>query len=84
MSGQSTPQFFPRDGGTVKVLAVCRISTKGQDESSLSQQLVKLKQFVANQFHGPIELSVISCRGERQDRSESSAPSPPPAGRPER
>jgi hypothetical protein len=27
---------------------------------------------------------VISCRGEHQARSESSAPSPRPAGRPER
>jgi len=84
MSGQSTRQFVPRDGGTARVLAVCRISTEGHDESGLSQQLVALKQFVADHYNGPVEWSVISCRGEHQARSESSAPSPRPAGRPER
>jgi site-specific DNA recombinase len=78
--------LVPRSSETPRVLALCRISSIHQDERSLASQLTKLTQSVAGQHNGRVKWSVISDRGsgESQARSESSAPSLPPAGRTER
>jgi DNA invertase Pin-like site-specific DNA recombinase len=66
------PPLVARDGMTLRVVTVCRISTGQQDERSLDDQLAKLKQFVADHFDGPVEWTAISSRGsgEHLDREE--------------
>lgn len=66
------PPLVARDGITLRVVTVCRISTGQQDERSLDDQLAKLKQFVADHFDGPVEWTAISSRGsgEHLDREE--------------
>jgi site-specific DNA recombinase len=64
--------FVPRGGRVLKTVSVSRISTDHQDERSLEDQLAKHKSFMAGQYSGPIEWTVIKSRGsgEHLDRNE--------------
>jgi site-specific DNA recombinase len=57
------PPLKARDGRTLRVLAVVRISTEHQDEKSLDDQFELTKERVTLSFDGAIEWSLIRSRG---------------------
>ena len=65
--------LVPRNGHTLQVLIVARISgCQNQKELSLEDQVDHAKQEVAELYHGPCEFHVIATKGkgERLDRPE--------------
>ncbi len=71
-----TPPLEARDGHTLRVLAICRISSTDaakQDVRSLDDQENLIRNWVASHWEGPVEVKVIAGRGsgERLDRQES-------------
>ena len=66
------PALAPRDGRTLRVLGVARISTEHQDARSLDDQRALIERYVHDHYDGPIEFKLISSRGsgETLDRSE--------------
>ncbi len=68
-----TRPMVPRDGHTLRVLIVARISgCQNQKELSLEDQEDHARQEVADQYNGPSEFKVIATigKGERLDRPE--------------
>jgi hypothetical protein len=71
-----SPRFkplVPRNGGTLQVLAVQRISGCGkQKEVSKEDQLEHAREEIAERYQGPVEFTAISttAKGERLDRPE--------------
>ena len=68
-----TQPLVPRDGRTLRVLIVARISgCQNQKELSLEDQEDHAKQEVTDRYDGPSEYRVISTtgKGERLDRPE--------------
>ncbi len=73
MSMRSEKTLVPRNGHTLEVFIVCRISGCGtQTELSLDDQEDNGKGLVADNYTGPAEYCVISTtgKGERLDRPE--------------
>ncbi|QDU88427.1 Recombinase [Pirellulimonas nuda] len=70
------PPLEARDGHTLRVLAICRISSTDaakQDVRSLDDQENLIRNWVASHWEGPADMKVIAGRGsgERLDRQES-------------
>src|SRR3954453_4280986 len=72
MSSQLDPPLIPRNGTTLKVLAIARISTDNQDQQSLADQEAMHRRWVRDHFAGPAEFKVFATRGSGEwlDRSE--------------
>jgi hypothetical protein len=71
--GHSDATIKPRNGGTLVVGIVARISgCANQKEVSLDYQVDHCKQVVAEMYKGPVEYRVVTTtgRGERLDRPE--------------
>jgi DNA invertase Pin-like site-specific DNA recombinase len=66
------PPLTSRQGVTLRVLIICRISTEHQDPRSLADQEALLRRHVADCYDGPADVHVIASRGsgERLDRAE--------------
>ena len=70
-----TPPLTPKNGQTLQVLAVCRVSSPGenkQDIRSLDDQEALLKKWLDENTEYPLELTVIagSGSGENLERKE--------------
>lgn len=52
-----------RNGRTLRVLIVARISTEHQDLRSLDEQTLFCERYVRDLFDGPVELTKITSRG---------------------
>lgn len=73
MRRRGTEDLGPRDGRTLMVLAVARISgCQNQKELSLEDQVDHVREEVADLYDGPSEFEVVATRGkgERLDRPE--------------
>ena len=72
MSGHLDPPLAPRRGRTLRVLAICRISTEHQDRRSLDDQEALLRRYRRRPPRRPGRLDVIASRGsgEYLDRKE--------------
>ncbi len=70
---QLNPPLTPKNGVCLRVLAVCRISGKNQDEKSLDDQENFYREYLANHTTFPVEITVVKSvgSGERLDRDES-------------
>jgi len=68
----SVPNLLPRNGDTLQVITVSRISTTRQDERRLEDQTRRCKEYVESLFSGSISYEEIETRGsgERLDRKE--------------
>jgi hypothetical protein len=66
------PPLAPRNGRTLMVLGIARISTEQQDKRSLDDQVAKMREYVSHAFAGPIEWEFIRSQGsgEYLDRQE--------------
>ena len=62
----------PKDGRTLKVIRIARISTTNQDERSLDDQLALLQQQVEAMHNGPVKYFDLATQGsgEKLDREE--------------
>ena len=65
-------KMSPRNGRTLKVIRVARISTINQDERSLDDQLQLLQRTVQQLYDGPVEYHDLATQGsgEKLDREE--------------
>src|SRR4051812_18522039 len=74
MAHRLDPPLTPRNGVTLRVLAVCRISGPNQDAKSLGDQEAFLRRYVADHYDGPTDREVFATRGsgELLDRHELS------------
>jgi DNA invertase Pin-like site-specific DNA recombinase len=65
------PPLVPRDGRTLRVVAVCRISTEHQDQKSLNDQEALLRRYVSEHYDGPVKWSINAETesGEYLDRA---------------
>ena len=73
MSKRSDEQLVPKNGHSVVVLIVCRISgCSRQKEASNDDQQDNAKEALARLYEGPVHFDVISTKGkgERLDRPE--------------
>lgn len=73
MVSQRRTQLTPRNGRTLMVCIVARISgCANQKELSLEDQIDHAKEIVTDMYDGPVEFHTISTRGkgERLDRPE--------------
>jgi DNA invertase Pin-like site-specific DNA recombinase len=72
MSNHLDPPLVPRNGHTLNVLAICRISTDHQDQKSLADQEALYRRFVRKHYDGPVRWTGIAGRGsgEYLDREE--------------
>lgn len=73
MSKPSDRELVPRNGHTLMVAIVCRISgCPGQKDLSLEDQEDYAKEAVGDLYQGPVEFHVIATKGkgERLDRPE--------------
>lgn len=66
------PPLTPRQGVTLNVLGICRISTVHQDLRSLEDQEALLRRYVADHYDGPATFQMIKSQssGEYLDRRE--------------
>lgn len=66
------PPLVAKNGRTLKVLAVCRISTVNQDELSLNDQEASYRQYLDTSCQLPYDLDVIATQGSGEciDRAE--------------
>ena len=64
--------FHPKNGRTLKVIRIARISTINQDERSLEDQLELLKEYVEKIYEKAIEYHDLATQGsgEKLDREE--------------
>ncbi len=68
MSRRSEFELKPRNGHTLMVRVVCRISgCQNQKELSLDDQLAYAQEYVADLYAGPIEFRVIATKGKGED-----------------
>jgi site-specific DNA recombinase len=72
MAHRLDPPLTPRNGVTLRVLAVCRISTEHQDQKALQDQEASYRRYVADHYDGSDEWKVFATRGsgELLDRRE--------------
>ncbi len=73
MQSYLNPPLRPRNGQTLEVLGIARISTLNQDERSLADQEALLRQWLFRNYGKPFHLRMIASQGngERLDRTES-------------
>src|SRR5690606_461478 len=66
------PPLAPRNGRSLRVMAVCRISTVGQDEKSLADQEALYRRWIDQHVNGHYEVIVLSSQGSGEclDRAE--------------
>jgi DNA invertase Pin-like site-specific DNA recombinase len=67
------PPLRPRNGQTLEVLGIARISTLNQDERSLADQEAMLRRWLLRNYGKSFDLRMITSQGsgERLDRTES-------------
>ncbi len=67
------PPVAPRDGQTLHILLIARISGENQDAKSLGDQGALIKAFVADRYDGPVNYQVVATRGSGEwlDRKET-------------
>ena len=72
MRNQLDPPLLPRNGRTLKVLGVARISTLNQDPQSLADQEAMHRQWVAEHYDGTAEFKIFATQGSGEwlDRKE--------------
>lgn len=73
MNNHNPNQMKPRNGHTLVVVAVARISgCRNQKELSLDDQVDHAKQIIAELYDGPYDLQIVSTKGkgEWRDRPE--------------
>jgi DNA invertase Pin-like site-specific DNA recombinase len=72
-AGSLQPPLAPRDGHTLKVLGIARISTEHQDALSLADQESLYRQWLAQHAGPPFALTMIAGRGSGEclDRQEA-------------
>ena len=72
-AGSLQPPLAPRDGHTLKVLGIARISTEHQDALSLGDQEALYRQWLAQHAGPPFALTMIAGRGSGEclDREEA-------------
>ena len=72
-SGSLQPQLVPRNGHTLLVLGIARISTLNQDQRSLADQEALYRRWLDQHVGHPYQLTMIAGRGsgESLDREES-------------
>jgi site-specific DNA recombinase len=72
MAHRLDPPLTPRNGITLRVLAVCRISGLNQDLKALEDQEALYRRYVADHHDGPTDWEVFATRssGELLDRRE--------------
>ncbi|HEV3386491.1 MAG TPA: recombinase family protein [Gemmata sp.] len=68
----------PRNGFTLLVLIIARISGPHQDERSLDDQIALCKKYVRDRYSGPVEFIIIQGRGkgeylERKELADAEA-----------
>ena len=66
------PPLTPKNGHTLQVLAICRISTIHQDERSLADQEASHRKWLTEHTDFPFEVRVLASRGSGEclDRSD--------------
>lgn len=71
--GGLQPPLTPRDGQTIQVLGIARISTDHQDQRSLGDQEALYRSWLDTRLGHPYQLHMIAGRGsgERLDREEA-------------
>jgi hypothetical protein len=67
MSVRLDPPLQARDGRTLQVLAICRISTLNQDERSLADQEALYRHWLTQHSDLPVKVEVIAGRGSGED-----------------
>jgi site-specific DNA recombinase len=72
MTRRLDPPLTSRNGTTLRVLAVCRISGANQDPKSLDDQEALLRRYVADHYDGPTDWEVFKTQGSGEilDRGE--------------
>src|SRR5437899_1547892 len=72
MSGYLDPPLVARNGRTLEVLAICRISGQHQDAKRLADQEALYRRWLGEHTDLPHEVTVIASRdsGECLDRAE--------------
>jgi site-specific DNA recombinase len=72
MTRRLDPPLAPRNGSTLRVLGVCRISTEHQDLKALEEQEASYRRYVNDHYDGHCEWKVFATRGsgELLDRLE--------------
>jgi site-specific DNA recombinase len=61
------PPLTPRDGRTLQVVEVCRISTVNQDRQSLADQSALCRRYVESHYDGPVQWHSISHQGSGEN-----------------
>src|SRR5690348_2822902 len=66
------PPLTPRNGRTLRVLSVARISTLNQDQQSLADQEALHRRWVTEHYDGKADFKVSATRGSGEwlDRQE--------------
>ena len=66
------PPLRPRQGVTLNVLGICRISTVHQDLNSLDDQEALLRRYITEHYDGLVNFQCIKSQGsgEYLDRRE--------------
>src|SRR5258705_11542793 len=72
MTYKLEPPLVPRDGRTLRVLDVARISTPNQKDASLRDQGDLCEQWLADHYDGKSRIEKVATRGsgEELDREE--------------
>ncbi len=72
MQYQLNPPLIPRNGHTLRVLGVARISTINQDQQSLADQEALHRRWVLQHYDGAAEFKIVATRGSGEwlDREE--------------
>ncbi len=72
MARNLDPPLEPRNGVTLNVLGICRISTVHQDPRSLEDQEALIRQYVTDHYDGPVNFRIVATQGsgEHLDRRE--------------
>lgn len=67
MSAPLHPPLFPRNGHTLRVLAICRISTVHQNQQSLADQEAYYRRWLQDRWSQPYEMTTIASQGSGED-----------------
>lgn len=72
MTSLLNPPFTPRNGSTLMVLSIARISTINQDRQSLADQQALHQQWLAERYSGPTHFDAVATQGSGEwlDRKE--------------
>lgn len=63
-----TGSFTPRDGQTLKVVRVARISAKSQGSEELQGQLTAVENYIKSRYDGEVEFVDIATQGSEANQ----------------